>query len=160
MLQWNDGTWDHRAYWGANSLSYGADGTATRRNMGALPATGQWVQLKVPASQVNLEGSTLTGMAFTAFGGRVTWDAAGRLSSSTSVNSAVLSPTIAFSSTGATLSWPSTVGKVYQVSYKNKLSDATWSFAAQLTATAGTTTWVDKGVTSSTQRFYQVMQTN
>jgi len=34
----------------------------------------------VPASQVNLEGSTLNGMSFSAFGGGATWDAAGRLS--------------------------------------------------------------------------------
>jgi hypothetical protein len=80
-LQWNDGTWEHRAYWGANSLGYGIDGTAGRRYMGALPATGQWVQLRVPASQVGLEGSTINGMAFSLFGGRATWDTAGRLSS-------------------------------------------------------------------------------
>jgi len=81
MLQWNDGSsWEHRAYWGANSLGYGTDGTVSRRHMGALPATGQWVQLQVPASQVNLEGRTLSGMAFAAYNGRATWDAAGRLS--------------------------------------------------------------------------------
>src|SRR2546427_5543815 len=30
MLQWNDGTWEHRAYWGANLITYsnwGVDGT-------------------------------------------------------------------------------------------------------------------------------------
>ena len=80
MLQWYDGSsWEHRAYWGANALTYGTDGTASRRNIGALPAAGQWVQLKVPASQVGLEGKTLTGMAFTLNGGRATWDAAGLL---------------------------------------------------------------------------------
>jgi len=47
--------------------------------MGPLPALGQWVQLKVPANQVNLEGSTLKGMAFTLYNGRATWDAPGRL---------------------------------------------------------------------------------
>src|SRR5438874_2331852 len=26
MLQWNDGSWDHRAFWGANNISYGAIG--------------------------------------------------------------------------------------------------------------------------------------
>ncbi|MGH7970278.1 MAG: hypothetical protein ACREIC_16270, partial [Limisphaerales bacterium] len=65
MLQWNDGSWEHRAYWGGNSLGYGLDGTPSRHYMGALPAAGQWVQLRVPASSVNLEGSTLNGMAFT-----------------------------------------------------------------------------------------------
>jgi hypothetical protein len=80
MLQWNDGTWDHRAYWGDNSLSYGADSTNARRYVGALPAAGQWVQLKVPASQVGLEGSTVKGMAFTLYNGKASWDTTGRLS--------------------------------------------------------------------------------
>jgi Glycosyl hydrolase family 9/Cellulase N-terminal ig-like domain len=78
MLQWNDtSSWEHRAYWGANNIGYGTDGTASRRYMGPLPATGQWVQLQVPASQVGLEGTTVNGMGFTLFGGRANWDAAG-----------------------------------------------------------------------------------
>jgi hypothetical protein len=78
MLQWNDGTsWEHRAYWGANNLAYGSDGTVSRHNVGGLPAAGQWVKLAVPASAVGLEGKTLTGMAFTLYGGRATWDDAG-----------------------------------------------------------------------------------
>jgi hypothetical protein len=80
MLHWNDGSWEHRAYWGANNLNYGTNGTASRRYMGALPAAGQWVRLEVPASQVGLEGKTLKGMSFSLFGGRAIWDAAGRLS--------------------------------------------------------------------------------
>ena len=78
MLQWNDGTWEHRAYWGANLITWGTDGTVSRRYMGPLPATGQWVQLAVPASQVGLEGSTLNGMAYTLYNGRATWDYAGK----------------------------------------------------------------------------------
>jgi hypothetical protein len=77
MLQWDDGSWEHRAYWGANNLTFGIDGTASRTNMGALPAAGQWAQLTVPASLVNLSGSTLNGLAFTLYGGRATWDCAG-----------------------------------------------------------------------------------
>src|SRR5205807_2420780 len=65
MLQWNDGTWDHRAFWGANNVSYGNLGTPSRFYAGALPPTGHWARLEVPASQVGLEGSTLTGMSFT-----------------------------------------------------------------------------------------------
>ena len=80
MLQWNDGSWEHRAYWGANVIPWGTDGTVSRRSMGALPATGQWVRLAVPAAQVGLEGSTLNGMAFTLYGGRATWDHAGKSS--------------------------------------------------------------------------------
>jgi ubiquitin len=76
MLQWSDGSWAHRAYWGANII--GAAGNVTQTYMGALPPTGQWVRLAVPAVQVGLEGSTLNGMAFTLYGGRATWDYAGK----------------------------------------------------------------------------------
>jgi hypothetical protein len=83
MLQWNDGSWEHRAYWGANLIgSWGSDGTVSRRYMGALPLLGQWVRLNVPAVQVGLEGKTLNGMAFTLVGGRATWDYAGKNGSS------------------------------------------------------------------------------
>ena len=81
MLQWNDGSWEHRAYWGANNIAFGVNGTDSRRFMGALPAAGQWVRLEVPASSVGLEGHVLTGMAFTLYGGRATWDHAGKASS-------------------------------------------------------------------------------
>jgi subtilisin family serine protease len=74
MLQWNDGTWDHRAYWGANLIGWGTDGTNSRRHMGPLPPTGQWVRLEVPASAVGLEGRVLSGMAFTLYDGRAMWD--------------------------------------------------------------------------------------
>src|SRR5262249_46056387 len=78
MLQWNDGTWEHRAYWGANLITFGTDGTASRRNMGALPPVGQWVRLQVPAALVGLEGHLLNGLAFTLYNGRATWDRAGK----------------------------------------------------------------------------------
>jgi hypothetical protein len=79
MLQWNDGTWDHRAYWGQSLISYGVEGTASQRRMGPLPAAGKWVRLQVPASLVGLEGHTVNGMAFTLYGGSATWDRAGKL---------------------------------------------------------------------------------
>src|SRR5205823_5118377 len=82
MLHWNDGSWEHRAYWGANNITtYGTDGTPGRYYAGALPAAGQWARLEVPASAVALEGSTLNGMGFSLYGGRATWDAAGKSSS-------------------------------------------------------------------------------
>ena len=80
MLQWYDGSWEHRAYWGANNISYGASGTTSRAYMGPLPAAGQWALLQVPASQVALEGSTVSGMAFSQYDGRATWDYAGKSS--------------------------------------------------------------------------------
>jgi RHS repeat-associated protein len=78
MLQWNDGNWEHRAYWGANNIGWGIDGTESRRYIGPLPAAGGWVKLEVPASAVGLEGKTLNGMAFTLYGGRAWWDKAGK----------------------------------------------------------------------------------
>jgi RHS repeat-associated protein len=80
MLQWNDGSWDHRAYWGENRIPWGFDGTASRKYIGGLPAGGGWVKLEVPASAVNLEGRTVKGMAFTLYGGRAAWDKAGKRS--------------------------------------------------------------------------------
>jgi hypothetical protein len=79
MLQWHTaGSWEHRAYWGANNIPWGSNGTASRRYMGALPPTGQWVRLSVPASAVGLEGTVLDGMAFSLFDGRATWDYSGK----------------------------------------------------------------------------------
>ena len=79
MLMWHDGSsWEHRAYWGANAITYGSNGTAGRRYVGPLPAAGQWVKLSVAAREVGLEGAQLSGMAFSQFDGRAAWAAAGR----------------------------------------------------------------------------------
>jgi hypothetical protein len=80
MLSWNNGNWEHRAFWGADKIGYGTLGTASRLRVGDLPAGGQWVKLEVPAKAVGLEGSKVHGMSFSAFGGRVTWDATGKTS--------------------------------------------------------------------------------
>jgi len=79
MLSWKDSSgWEHRAFWGTNSISTGATvGTNALRHKGAIPGSGGWV-LSVPASEVGLEGSVVTGMRFTTYGGRVTFDRAGR----------------------------------------------------------------------------------
>jgi hypothetical protein len=79
MIGWNDGSsWEHRAYWGANAITYGTSGTAGRHAAGALPATGGWVKLSIPASAVGLEGATVSGLDLSLFNGRATWDAIGR----------------------------------------------------------------------------------
>ena len=57
MLQWNNGNWEHRAYWGVNHIGWGVHGTESRRYIGPLPAAGQWAQLEVPASLVGLDGA-------------------------------------------------------------------------------------------------------
>jgi hypothetical protein len=79
MLSWNDGSsWEHRAFWGANAITYGESGSAGRQQEGSLPPAGRWTLLRVPARAVGLEGSTLNGMSFSLFGGRALWGAAGR----------------------------------------------------------------------------------
>ena len=78
MLQWHDGSWEHRAYWGENLIPWGTDNTVSRQYMGPLPPAGRWVRLEVPASTVGVEGRIVDGMAFTLFDGTATWDRAGK----------------------------------------------------------------------------------
>ena len=83
MLQWNDGSWDHRAYWGANLIPYPnsqppvAPESPAHHFVGQLPTAGQWVRLEVPAKDIGLEGHTVSGMAFTLYSGRAWWDCGG-----------------------------------------------------------------------------------
>ncbi|MFV0445994.1 MAG: PSD1 and planctomycete cytochrome C domain-containing protein [Planctomycetaceae bacterium] len=78
MLQFNNGSWEHRAYWGENALHWGQEGTGSGRRLGDLPEAGRWVRLEVPVEQVDLSaGAKLNGWAFTQFGGTVSWDYAG-----------------------------------------------------------------------------------
>jgi RHS repeat-associated protein len=75
-LQWYDGSWSHRAYWGPQLAGCGAEGPACHA-MGALPAFGTWLRLQVPASAVGLEGHTINGMAFTVYNGHAWFDRPG-----------------------------------------------------------------------------------
>lgn len=78
MLQFNDGSWEHRAYWGENLIDWGKDNSPSRRRLGDLPPVGQWVKLEVDPAQVGLKpGAKLNGWAFTQFDGTVLWDKAG-----------------------------------------------------------------------------------
>lgn len=79
MLQFNDGSWDHRAVWGdKNAIDWGRLGTASRQYLGELPTLGEWTRLEVPVAKVGLKpGSKLNGWAFTQFGGTVYWDKSG-----------------------------------------------------------------------------------
>jgi hypothetical protein len=170
MLQWCDqsGSWDHRAYWGANLLTFGADGTASRTNMGALPAAGQWAQLTVPVGLVNLAGSTLNGLAFTLYGGQANWDCAGVLNPMTPATNAnptalagknISLSSIQMNAGSPTFTWASGAGSIYRVFYKNNLTDPAWLVAgADITAVSATTTWTDTNNANITQRFYVLMQ--
>ena len=79
MLQWSDGSWEHRAYWGQNLIPWGTARTPGRVYMGPLPPLGTWVKLRVPAAKVGLEWTTLKGMAFTLYNGTAFWDRSGKL---------------------------------------------------------------------------------
>ena len=78
MLQFNDGTWEHRAYWGDNKINWGKDKTTSRHRLGDLPETGKWVRLEVDATKVGLKpGAKINGWAFTHFDGKAYWDKSG-----------------------------------------------------------------------------------
>jgi hypothetical protein len=153
MLQWNDGSWEHRAYWGASLNTFGAEGTDSRRAMGPLPALGQWVRLEVPASQVGLEGRVLKGMAFTLFGGQATWDRVGKVTGEGHEGtSATLD--IQVSKAGCQLTWNTTPAVTYRVQATTNLVD--WVDLQTLNATGSSTTWTDANATTP-HRFYRVI---
>jgi hypothetical protein len=78
MLQFNDGSWEHRAFWGEDHIPFGTAGTPSHVSMGPLPPTGRWVRLEVKAADVELKPErVVNGWAFTQFGGTVYWDKAG-----------------------------------------------------------------------------------
>jgi len=78
MLQFNDGSWEHRAVWGENKIEWGVDNSPSRRQMGPLPALGKWTRLEVDIEAVGFKaGSQINGIAFTQFDGTVYWDTAG-----------------------------------------------------------------------------------
>jgi cytochrome c553 len=80
MLQWNDGNWEHRAFWGEDKIDFGGIGadTPAHRPMGNLTPAGEWARLEVDPALVGLKpGGVLNGMAFTQFSGVAYWDAAG-----------------------------------------------------------------------------------
>ncbi len=78
MLQFNDGNWEHRAYWGENIIPWGEEGKSSRLRLGDLPTPGEWVRLEVSAADVGLApGAMLNGWAFTQQDGTVYWDTAG-----------------------------------------------------------------------------------
>ena len=78
MMQWNDGSWEHRAYWGENLIRLGQDASPGRMRMGPLPKAGEWVMLKVPVRDVGIKGgSSIAGWSFDQLDGTVYWDKAG-----------------------------------------------------------------------------------
>ncbi len=82
LLQWNDGSWEHRAAWGEDRIEWGVKDTPSRRGMGPLPKAGEWARLEIDAARVALgPGAKVNGWAFTQFDGTVYWDRAGLVTS-------------------------------------------------------------------------------
>ena len=78
MLQFNDGNWEHRAYWGDDLVPWGVGGKQNHLSMGPLPKAGEWVRLEVEAGLVGLTpGAELNGWSFDQHSGTCYWDAAG-----------------------------------------------------------------------------------
>lgn len=92
MLQWNDGAWEHRAFWGEDLIAWGTTGSASRLRVGDLPAAGEWVRLEVDAAAVGLAaGAKVNGLAFTQYGGTACWDYAGMLTRTPQVGQSFVS---------------------------------------------------------------------
>ena len=78
MLQFNDGAWGHRAYWGESLIPYGQENTMSRVKMGPLPKLGKWVRLSIPAQKIGLNPKDqVNGIAFTQWDGTIYWDKIG-----------------------------------------------------------------------------------
>ena len=61
--------WGHRAYWGADHVPWGVEGTPQRLRLGDLPETGDWRRLEIDPLEIGLEpGSLITGVACTQHG--------------------------------------------------------------------------------------------
>ena len=79
MLQFHDGTWEHRAYWGEDKCVLAGTPNGPQHFLaGALPPTGKWARLEIDADKLNLPPDTrVHGMAFTQFDGTAYYDGPG-----------------------------------------------------------------------------------
>jgi hypothetical protein len=75
MLEWqdSDGSWEHRVFWGADSVNRGTLGTPSRIRKGDLFPPDQWVRLEIRAQEIGLVGG-VRGFKMTLVGGQATWD--------------------------------------------------------------------------------------
>ena len=107
MLEFYDGLWNRRAYWGENLIPYGAASTVERRRMGALPPSGKWVRLEVPVSSMKMAGTTLTGFSVVLHDGRAWVDRVGK---ATRVNLALNKPATQSTLNGNNPDWVAAKG--------------------------------------------------
>jgi tetratricopeptide (TPR) repeat protein len=101
MMQFKDGSWEHRVFWGEDLIPYGMGGKESHLSMGPLPKAGEWVRLEVEAAKVGLHaGANLNGWSFTQHGGTCYWDAAGGTNCTTCFESPWLTLAAAYAATG------------------------------------------------------------
>ncbi|MGB9178630.1 MAG: Ig-like domain-containing protein [Pyrinomonadaceae bacterium] len=157
MLQWYDGSWEHRAYWGANNINVGTNGTDSRRYIGLLPATGKWVRLEVPATQLGLGGHTLNGMALTMYDGKASWDYAGKSTPQELFYNAPFNLTASVASnTSVNLTWSAPTGIAVDHYQVERSQSMTGPFTA-LPGNPQTTGFTDSSVSSGgATYFYRV----
>lgn len=73
MLQFHNGKDWVRAAWGSDVIPF-----KPKVAMGPLPKVGEWVRLEVPAEKLGINAATtIVGLAFTQFDGKVYWDKSG-----------------------------------------------------------------------------------
>ncbi len=79
MLQYNDGTWEHRLYWGEDKcFLVGTPNSPQHLAAGPLPKPGQWARLEIEADKLNLPpDARVHGMAFAQFDGTAYYDKPG-----------------------------------------------------------------------------------
>ncbi|MEO7803288.1 MAG: PA14 domain-containing protein [Actinomycetota bacterium] len=73
-FQTDDGSWEHRAYWGEDLIAEGTNATASRQRIGNLPGLNDWRRLEVPASALGLENRVIKGVSYALYGGEAWWD--------------------------------------------------------------------------------------
>lgn len=78
MIQFNTGSWSHRAIWGQDLIEWGRANSPERFPAGGLPEPGKWTRLEFDATQVGLApGAKVKGFAFTVHGGTAYFDKMG-----------------------------------------------------------------------------------
>ena len=79
MLEFDDGVWEHRAYWGEDKCRLaGSPNGPQHFRAGPLPDVGKWSRLEIEADKLNLRPDTLIrGMAFVQFDGVAYYDTPG-----------------------------------------------------------------------------------
>jgi hypothetical protein len=91
MLQFMDetGSWEHRAFWGADMIPWGTLNTASRRqicaSMGCI-SKGAWTRITVSASNIGMVGHRAVGAAYTLYGGKAFWDETGYMPNGSSID--------------------------------------------------------------------------